>query len=146
MQMKRLGHVAVCVEDVAKAAEFYQSLGMRLVWQDSDWAYLKAGNDGLALMSPEYDQAGPHFGFVFSDRAEIDTAYEKLKADGVKVGKIHNHRDGTASFYGRDPFGNWFEYLYEPDDLFEGRSEDLDVAASNTEMSINPDCHATNIG
>ncbi|PZO59266.1 MAG: glyoxalase [Phormidesmis priestleyi] len=119
MQMKRLGHVAVCVEDVAKAAEFYQNLGMKLVWQDSDWAYLKAGNDGLALMSPEYDQAGPHFGFVFSDRADIDTAYEKLKADGVKVGKIHDHRDGTASFYGRDPFGNWFEYLYEPDDLFD---------------------------
>ncbi len=119
MQMKRLGHVAVCVEDVAKAAEFYTNLGMKLVWQDSDWAYLKAGNDGLALMSPEYDQAGPHFGFVFSDRAEIDTAYEKLKADGVKVGKIHDHRDGTASFYGRDPFGNWFEYLYEPDDLFD---------------------------
>lgn len=121
MQMKRLGHVAVCVEDVAKAAEFYKNLGMKLVWQDSDWAYLKAGNDGLALMSPEYDQAGPHFGFVFSDRAEIDTAYEKLKAEGVKVGKIHDHRDGTASFYGRDPFGNWFEYLYEPDDLFEGK-------------------------
>ncbi len=126
MQMKRLGHVAVCVEDVAKAAEFYQNLGMKLVWQDSDWAYLKAGNDGLALMSPDYDQAGPHFGFVFSDRADIDTAYEKLKADGVKVGKIHDHRDGTASFYGRDPFGNWFEYLYEPDDLFDKR----EVAAS----------------
>ncbi|MGB7251416.1 MAG: VOC family protein [Phormidesmis sp.] len=126
MQMKRLGHVAVCVEDVAKAAEFYQNLGMKLVWQDSDWAYLKAGNDGLALMSPDYDQAGPHFGFVFSDRAEIDTAYEKLKSEGVKVGKIHNHRDGTASFYGRDPFGNWFEYLYEPDDLFE----QAEVAAS----------------
>ncbi|CAN5786455.1 VOC family protein [soil metagenome] len=121
MQMKRLGHVAVCVEDVAKAASFYQNLGMKIVWQDSDWAYLKAGNDGLALMSPDYDQAGPHFGFVFSDRTEIDTAYAKLKADGVKVGKIHDHRDGTASFYGRDPFGNWFEYLYEPDDLFEGK-------------------------
>ena len=130
MQMKRLGHVAVCVEDVAKAAEFYQNLGMRLVWQDSDWAYLKAGNDGLALMSPDYDQAGPHFGFVFDDRAEIDTAYEKLKAEGVKVSKIHDHRDGTASFYGRDPFGNWFEYLYEPDDLFESK----EVAAATARV------------
>ncbi|MGB3790451.1 MAG: VOC family protein [Phormidesmis sp.] len=126
MQMKRLGHVAVCVEDVPKAVQFYQNLGMKVVWQDSDWAYLKAGNDGLALMSPDYDQAGPHFGFVFDDRADIDTAYEKLKADGVKVGKIHDHRDGTASFYGRDPFGNWFEYLYEPDDLFDKK----EVAAS----------------
>ncbi len=129
MQMKRLGHVAVCVEDVPKAVQFYQNLGMKVVWQDSDWAYLKAGNDGLALMSPDYDQAGPHFGFVFDDRAEIDTAYKKLKADGVKVGKIHDHRDGTASFYGRDPFGNWFEYLYEPDDLFDKR----EVVASAVE-------------
>ena len=123
MKMKRLGHVAVCVEDVAIAVEFYQSLGMKLVWQDSDWAYLKAGNDGLALMSPDYDQAGPHFGFVFDDRTEIDTAYKTLKANGVKVGKIHDHRDGTASFYGRDPFGNWFEYLYEPDDLFDNKAK-----------------------
>ena len=129
MQMKRLGHVAVCVEDIPKAVQFYQNLGMKVVWQDSDWAYLKAGNDGLALMSPDYDQAGPHFGFVFNDRADIDTAYEKLKADGVKVGKIHDHRDGTASFYGRDPFGNWFEYLYEPDDLFDQETSKAAIAA-----------------
>ena len=82
-------------------------------------------------MSPEYDQAGPHFGFVFSDRSEIDTAYEKLKADGVTVGKIHDHRDGTASFYGRDPFGNWFEYLYEPNDLFE-KKEVVAAAAKSS--------------
>ena len=129
MQMKRLGHVAVCVEDVAKAAEFYKNLGMKLVWQDTDWAYLKAGNDGLALMSPDYDQAGPHFGFVFDNRAEIDTAYEKLKADGVKVSKIHDHRDGTASFYGRDPFGNWFEYLYEPNETNTAKPQEAAVTA-----------------
>lgn len=116
MELKRIGHVAICVEDIAKAATFYQNLGMKLVWQDADWAYLKAGKDGLALLSPSYEQAGPHFGFVFSDRTVIDTAYAQLKADGVKVTDIHEHRDGTASFYGHDPFGNWFEYLYEPED------------------------------
>ncbi len=116
MELKRIGHVAICVEDIAAAAEFYQGLGMQLVWQDADWAYLKAGKDGLALLSPSYEQAGPHFGFVFSDRATVDTAYDQLKAQGVKVTDIHEHRDGTASFYGRDPFGNWFEYLYEPDE------------------------------
>ncbi|MEL6137279.1 MAG: VOC family protein, partial [Cyanobacteria bacterium J06628_6] len=85
MELKRIGHVAICVEDIAKAATFYQNLGMKLVWQDADWAYLKAGKDGLALLSPSYEQAGPHFGFVFSDRTVIDTAYAQLKADGVKV-------------------------------------------------------------
>ena len=114
MKLKRLGHVAVCVQDIEKSAEFYRNLGMELVWKDTDWAYLKAGEDGLALLSPSYDQAGPHFGFVFDDRAEMESAYEQLKTEGVSVTKIHEHRDGTASFYGRDPDGNGFEYLYEP--------------------------------
>ena len=115
MELKRLGHVAVCVDDIAAAAAFYQQLGMNLVWQDTDWAYLKAGRDGLALLSPDYDQAGPHFGFVFDERSAIDEAHACLSGKGVKVTEIHEHRDGTASFYGRDPFGNWFEYLYEPE-------------------------------
>ncbi|NJN21672.1 MAG: VOC family protein [Leptolyngbya sp. RL_3_1] len=114
MKPKRLGHVAICVQDIPKAVAFYQNLGMEVAWQDADWAYLKAGDDGLALLSPGYEQAGPHFGFVFSDRAEVDTAYDRLKAEGIHVTKVHEHRDGTASFYGRDLDGNWFEYLYEP--------------------------------
>jgi catechol 2,3-dioxygenase-like lactoylglutathione lyase family enzyme len=114
MQLKRLGHVAICVQDIPKAAAFYENLGMTLVWKDRDWAYLKAGEDGLALLSPNYDQAGPHFGFIFGDRREMESAYSQLKADGVHVSEVHEHRDGTASFYGRDLDGNWFEYLYEP--------------------------------
>ena len=129
MELKRIGHVAICVEDIAAAAAFYQNLGMKLVWQDADWAYLKAGKDGLALLSPSYDQAGPHFGFVFSDRSVVDTAYDRLKAQGVKVTDIHEHRDGTASFYGRDPFGNWFEYLYEPEEADTAAAEAQDESA-----------------
>jgi len=114
MKLKRIGHVAICVKDLDRAAEFYQNLGMELVWKDPDWAYLKAGEDGLALLSPNYQQAGSHFGFVFTDRAEVDQAYDRLKSEGVHVTQIHDHRDGTASFYGRDLDNNWFEYLYEP--------------------------------
>ncbi|NEP46096.1 MAG: VOC family protein [Okeania sp. SIO2H7] len=113
MKLKRLGHVAICVKDIDKAAEFYQNLGMELAWKDTDWAYLKAGEDGLALLSPSYQQAGAHFGFIFSDRSEMEKAYEELKQQQIRVSEIHEHRDGTASFYGRDPDGNWFEYLYE---------------------------------
>jgi catechol 2,3-dioxygenase-like lactoylglutathione lyase family enzyme len=114
MTLKRLGHVAICVQDIDKAVEFYRSLGMEVAWHDTDWAYLKAGDDGLALLSPGYEQAGPHFGFVFSDRTEVDNAYNRLQATGIFITPIHEHRDGTASFYGKDPDGNWFEYLYEP--------------------------------
>lgn len=114
MKLKRIGHVAICVKDINKAAEFYQNLGMDVVWKDADWAYLKAGEDGLALLGPDYKHAGQHFGFIFHERSEIEAAYEQMKAAGVDVRPIHDHRDGTASFYGRDPDGNWFEYLYEP--------------------------------
>lgn len=129
MELKRLGHVAICVPDIAAAASFYQSLGMNLVWQDSDWAYLKAGNDGLALLSPEYEQAGPHFGFVFDDRAAIDQAYAELSQQDIKLTEIHEHRDGTASFYGRDPFGNWFEYLYEPSETTTPETKAAELVA-----------------
>lgn len=114
MKLKRIGHVAICVQDINKAAEFYQNLGMDVVWKDADWAYLKAGEDGLALLGPSYKHAGQHFGFIFNERSEIEVAYEQMKAAGVDVRPIHDHRDGTASFYGRDLDGNWFEYLYEP--------------------------------
>lgn len=109
-----MGHVAISVKDLEQAAQFYQNLGMALVWKDADWAYLKAGEDGLALLSPQYSQAGPHFGFIFDDRAEVEAAYNRLHSEGVHITPIHEHRDGTASFYGRDLDGNWFEYLYEP--------------------------------
>jgi hypothetical protein len=35
------------------------------------------------------------------------------------VGEIHTHRDGTASFYGKDPDGNLFEFVYEPPGTFD---------------------------
>lgn len=122
MKVKRLGHVAICVKDIDQAAQFYQNLGMDLAWKDKDWAYLKAGDDGLALLSPSYEQAGPHFGFIFDNRAEVEAAYARLQAEGIAMSEIHEHRDGTASFYGKDPDGNWFEYLYEPVPVGAGKS------------------------
>ena len=112
----RLGHVAIRVDDVERAMTFYKGLGMRLVWQAEDWCYLEAGDtrDGLALLGPGYKAAGPHFAFHFRDRAEVDAIHDRLKAQGVHVGAVHDHRDGTASFYLKDPAGNWLEMLYEP--------------------------------
>ncbi len=114
--VQRLGHIAIRVKDIERAKLFYVSLGMTLVWDDKDWCYLEAGpcRDGLALLGPEYKVAGPHFAFHFLDRAEIDQVHEQLIDSGVDVGKIHDHRDGTASFYLQDPDGNWLEMLYQP--------------------------------
>jgi catechol 2,3-dioxygenase-like lactoylglutathione lyase family enzyme len=115
MKLTRMGHVAVCVRDIPQAIAFYQQLGMELVWQDQDWAYLKAGKDGLALLGPDYRGAGPHFGFTFNDRAELAEHHRRLREAGIFVGEIHDHRDGTASFYSKDLDNNTIEFLYEPD-------------------------------
>ncbi len=114
--VQRLGHIAIRVQDIERAKSFYMSLGMRLVWNDNDWCYLEAGQgrDGLALLGPGYKAAGPHFAFHFKDRSEVNIIHRQLKASGIEVGQIHDHRDGTASFYLKDPEGNWLEMLYEP--------------------------------
>ena len=114
--VERLGHVAIRVEDMDRAVAFYSQLGMEMVWEADDWCYMEAAKsrDGLALLGPNYKAAGPHFAFHFRDRAEVDAVHAQLKASGVAVGAVHDHRDGTASFYLRDPEGNWLEMLYEP--------------------------------
>ncbi len=114
--VQRLGHVAIRVRDIERAKNFYMGLGMNLVWDDRDWCYLEAGpgRDGLALLGPDYKEAGPHFAFHFNDRSEVDSFHQQLKSDGVSVGDVHDHRDGTASFYLKDSEGNWLEMLYQP--------------------------------
>jgi catechol 2,3-dioxygenase-like lactoylglutathione lyase family enzyme len=113
----RLGHVALRVQDMERAKAFYLSLGLTLTWDAPDWAYLEwpGGGTGIALLSPTYTAAGPHFAFHFRDRAEVDAARQRLVEAGQSCGPVHDHRDGTASFYLQDPEGNWLEMLYEPE-------------------------------
>ena len=114
--VQRLGHVALRVADMERAKAFYTSLGLRLTWDAPDWAYLQSplSGDGVALLSPDYRAAGPHFAFHFDSRADVETVHSQLVASGHPVGPLHDHRDGTASFYLQDPDGNWLEVLYEP--------------------------------
>ena len=114
--VQRIGHIALRVENLERAKSFYLSLGMSLIWDDKDWCYLEAGKgkDGLALLSPSYKAAGPHFAFHFEEKEEVFNIQNTLKESGVKVGPVHEHRDGTASFYMKDTEGNWLEMLYVP--------------------------------
>ncbi len=118
VNVKRLGHVAIRVQDVDRAKAFYMNLGMKLLWDDPEWCYLEAGpgNDGLALLGPGYKAAGPHFAFHFTDKQEVLKAHRQLHDAGLSVGDLHEHRDGTASFYLQDSEGNWLEMLYHSPD------------------------------
>ena len=115
--VSRIGHTALRVNDLERSKSFYMNLGMKLIWDDKDWCYLEAGiyRDGLALLGPSYKAAGPHIAFHFEDKKDVQNIHDDLQKSGMKVGSIHDHRDGTASFYMQDTEGNWLEMLYVPE-------------------------------
>ena len=52
--------------------------------------------------------------FILLTKNEIEKIHDSLKNQGMKVGALHDHRDGTSSFYMKDTEGNWLEMLYHP--------------------------------
>ena len=110
---KPIGHVAICVDDLDKAVEFYQGLGLTLSYQYEAMAYLYSGQQGLALMQCNSEDAKPHFGFDCQSRQEVEQLHWSLNKKGLTVTPIQV-MGPAAAFYVQDPSGNWFEYLYEP--------------------------------
>ncbi len=116
-----LRHLALRVRDVERAKEFYDRVfGMRSVWQpDPDNVYMSSGCDNLALHRGEPGdperQSLDHLGFVAGTIAEVETAHQWAQDNGIDIVKpLTRHRDGSVSFYLRDPDGNVIQVLYEP--------------------------------
>jgi catechol 2,3-dioxygenase-like lactoylglutathione lyase family enzyme len=116
-----LRHLALRVSDVDRAREFYARVfGMRLVWQpDPDNAYLTSGIDNLALHRADTGdparQVLDHLGFVAGSIGEVEAAHTWAASVGLDIAKpLAHHRDGSVSFYLRDPDGNVIQVLYEP--------------------------------
>jgi catechol 2,3-dioxygenase-like lactoylglutathione lyase family enzyme len=94
--MDRLHHVAITVPDIGKALDWYRDqFDIEIFYVDESWALLKFDNIALALVLPE--QHPPHVA-VERENAEI-------------YGALTPHRDGTASVYIRDPWGNAVEIM-----------------------------------
>lgn len=99
--LDKLHHIAISVNDVGQAVEWYTStFKCEVAYHDSTWALLKFGNLSLALVIPE--QHPPHIAFT-NDRA-------------ADFGPLKPHRDGTRSCYIQDPSGNAVE-LMDPTSL-----------------------------
>lgn len=116
-----LRHLALRVGDVPRAVAFYERVfGMRVVWQpDPDNAYLSSGCDNLALHRGAHGEpaagALDHLGFVVPTIAEVEAGWHAAQAAGLEiVHPLRHHRDGSVSFYIRDPDGNVIQLLYEP--------------------------------
>lgn len=96
--LESLHHVAVCVDDVATALEWYtKTFRCEVEYQDETWAMLRFANIRLALMAQ--GRHPPHLGFA--------------RKNAGAFGPTRQHRDGTRSIYIEDPSGNWLEILDE---------------------------------
>ncbi len=94
--MDKIRHIAVQIEDVKSAVDWYrEQFDVEVTYQDETWAMLKFDNISLAIVVP--GQHPPHF------------AIENEQAE--KYGELTTHRDGTASIYINDPFGNAVEII-----------------------------------
>ena len=103
----KLGHVAVRVKDMDRAVSYYMSLGFNCEWESEDWSYFE---EGIALLGPGYNRADPHLAFHLN-HIKLNEKREQLIEMGYECSEPYEHRDGTVSFYTRDPEGNQLEFL-----------------------------------
>jgi len=94
--MEKIQHIAVVVPDIEAALSWYQSeFDVAVNYADQSWALLQFDNVSLALVAP--GEHPPHI------------AVERENAESY--GTLKRHRDGTASAYIEDPWGNTIEIM-----------------------------------
>lgn len=94
--LDHIHHVAISVNDIAKAVQWYvDEFRCEVSYQDETWALLRFANMQLALVIPE--QHPPHLALTHPD--------------AQRYGQLVTHRDGTRSCYITDPAGNAVEVL-----------------------------------
>ena len=117
--VRRLNHVVLYVQDVARAAGFYQQVfGFEEVARMPGAAFLRAAggtnHHDLGLFerprSGERDSALYHLAWEVPELADLVAARDELARIGALVGASDH---GTSkSLYGVDPDGNEFEVMW----------------------------------
>jgi catechol 2,3-dioxygenase-like lactoylglutathione lyase family enzyme len=128
--MLGLRHVALWIPDERfdVTVTFYRdALGLTVDWQpDPDNVYLSSGADNVALHRAKPDRTidhgrSPldHIGFALRSAADVGSWHEHLAPNAQRWGidvltEVKNHRDGSVSFYLRDPAGHTVQMIYIP--------------------------------
>jgi catechol 2,3-dioxygenase-like lactoylglutathione lyase family enzyme len=128
--MLGLRHVALWIpgDRFDATLGFYRDgLGLAVDWQpDPDNVYLSSGADNVALHRSDpqrtIDQeCSPldHIGFALRSADDVRRWHEHLApqagALGIELlGEVKHHRDGSVSFYLRDPAGHVVQMIYIP--------------------------------
>lgn len=94
--LDRLHHLAIEVDDVAAAADWYAArFRCRVAYRDATWALLEFENLAVALVTR--GDHPPHFGVC--------------REDAAAFGEVRTHRDGVRYVYITDPSGNTVEVV-----------------------------------
>jgi catechol 2,3-dioxygenase-like lactoylglutathione lyase family enzyme len=127
MSSRGFSEIVLIVEDVPKAADFYEHVvGLELEHHTGEWAWFFAGTSDrkqrLAvhrgpLMFEEHSPYPPgerfgsvHFAFEVA-REDLDAAVERVRAAGVDVyGPVELDWMDAQSYYFYDPDGNLLEF------------------------------------
>jgi catechol 2,3-dioxygenase-like lactoylglutathione lyase family enzyme len=127
--LERMGHLSLRVSDLDASEKFYvEILGMRPVWRsEGEISFLDCGNDDLALIQipkeevqtfrqrAQSSQSLHHFGFRVRSRDGVDQLAQEMRVRGIVIDDgPRDHRDGSRSFYFRDPDGNYIQILWDP--------------------------------
>lgn len=115
VEIKRMGHTAIEVEDVKRSVEFYiNNFGFEKGIEAEDWGIVRKGGDDLAFIKKGASHHPPHFGLRVDSLQAVDKAYTDVK-DKVKVLREPKmHRDDSYSFYFADLDDNVVEIIYDP--------------------------------
>ena len=129
VRLQRMGHLSLRVSDLSASEKFYMEvLGMKPVWRsEGEIAFLECDNDDLALIQIPLDevqgfrkrsmasQSLHHFGFRVATKDEVDRFALGLGGRGIVIDDgPRDHRDGSRSFYFRDPDDNYIQVLWDP--------------------------------
>ena len=94
----KIDHIALQVNDIKESVEYYKNYGSRVLYQDDTWAFLEFDNIKLALVVE--DEHPYHIAF------EVDIL--------PHTENVQKHRDGSISYYLKDPSGNTVEIIKYP--------------------------------
>jgi catechol-2,3-dioxygenase len=129
----QLGHIALRVRDVDRAARFYSEvLGLTVRNQGRGVAFLGARPEAsheIALFPLAEEAEGPdpkrvgmyHMAWEMASFAELEALHERLRASGAQ---IVGYSDRQCNVMFLDPDGNELEAIWEPSEAEMARLRD----------------------
>ena len=100
--MNKIDHIALVVDHIQDAAEFYsEKLNMDCLYSDSTWALLR--NEHLKIALVLEDSHPCHIAIRCESKEQLE-----------KKGNPNQHRDGSLYVYEVGPSGNAIEWIYYP--------------------------------